>query len=267
MTFLSILTAVLYVAGSAIVAAKLFKQVRDSESRKHYLLPGFAGLICHAIVLYDSLRIGVGLDLGLFNSASLIAWVITLFLLVVNLKQPVENLAMLFLPLAALTVLLARFIPSPHVTPEVIDLALGLHILLSIAAYSLLFIAALQAILLAIQEHQLRHKKVISILNILPPLKVMEDVLFGMITTGFFCLSLSLVSGLMFVHDLFAQHLVHKTVLSLLAWVIFAILLWGRWSRGWRGIKAIRWTLGGFFTLMLAYFGTKMVLELILHRL
>ena len=70
----------------------------------------------------------------------------------------------------------------------------------------------------------------------------------------------------MFIHDLFAQHLVHKTVLSLLAWVIFAILLWGRWSRGWRGRKAIRWTLGGFFTLMLAYFGTKLVLELILHR-
>jgi len=155
---------------------------------------------------------------------------------------------------------MARFIPSHHVTPEVFDLALGLHILLSIAAYSLLSIAALQAILLAIQEHQLRHKKVISILNILPPLKVMEDVLFGMITTGFFCLSLSLVSGLMFVHDLFAQHLVHKTVLSVGAWILFAVLLWGRWRFGWRGKTAIRWTLTGFALLLLAYFGSKFVI-------
>ncbi len=183
-----------------------------------------------------------------------------------NLRKPVENLAMLFLPFAALFLLLARFTPAGPVGRTGFDLALALHILLSISAYSLLSIAALQAVLLAVQEHQLRHHGGVRILNILPPLKVMEDVLFGLIGTGFFCLSLSLVSGLMFVHDLFAQHLVHKTVLSLLAWVIFAILLWGRWSRGWRGRKAIRWTLGGFVTLMLAYYGTKLVLELILQR-
>ncbi|MCG8324344.1 MAG: cytochrome c biogenesis protein CcsA, partial [Thiotrichales bacterium] len=146
------------------------------------------------------------------------------------------------------------------------DLSLGLHILLSIAAYSLLSIAALQAILLAIQEYHFRHKKVVRILNILPPIKVMEDVLFGMIASGFFCLSLSLVSGMMFIHDLLAQHLVHKTVLSVLAWIIFGIVLWGRWSLGWRGPTAIRWTLGGFVTLMLAYFGTKLVLEIILNK-
>ncbi|MDX1519180.1 MAG: cytochrome c biogenesis protein CcsA [Gammaproteobacteria bacterium] len=266
MTSLSILAAILYVAASFRVAVCLYRQESDAGKIRHYLLPGFAGLICHFIVLYNGLRVGMDLNLGFFNAASLMCWVITLFLLIVNLKKPVENLAMLFLPFAAAFTVLAQLMPGQRITSGVFDLSLGLHILLSLAAYSLLTIAALQAVLLAIQEHQLRHKHVVQVLNILPPLKVMEDVLFGMIGTGFFCLSLSLVSGLMFIHDLFAQHLVHKTVLSLLAWVIFAILLWGRWSRGWRGVKAIRWTLGGFFTLMLAYFGSKLVLEIILDR-
>lgn len=77
-------------------------------------------------------------------------------------------------------------------------------------------------------------------------------------------LSLSLLSGWIFLEDLFAQHLVHKTLLSLVAWVVFGILLWGRHVRGWRGSKAIRWTLAGFLLLMLAFFGSKLVREFIL---
>ena len=79
-------------------------------------------------------------------------------------------------------------------------------------------------------------------------------------------LTMAIVSGAMFVEDLFGQHLAHKTVLSVIAWVILGILLWGRWRFGWRGRVAIRWSLGGFFALMLAYFGSKFVLELVLKR-
>ena len=120
--------------------------------------------------------------------------------------------------------------------------------------------------LLALQDRQLRKKRPIRIMHALPPLETMETLLFQIIGIGFFLLSLSLMSGLMFLEDIFAQHLVHKTVLSIVAWLVFAILLWGRWHFGWRGRKAIAWTLGGFVALMLAYFGTKIVLELILHR-
>jgi len=94
----------------------------------------------------------------------------------------------------------------------------------------------------------------------------MEHFLFQLIAAGFALLTLALFTGLIFVQNLFAQHLVHKTVLSLLAWLVFAVLLWGRWRFGWRGRTAIRWTLGGFASLMLAYFGSKLVLELILGR-
>ncbi|MCB1717000.1 MAG: cytochrome c biogenesis protein CcsA, partial [Candidatus Competibacteraceae bacterium] len=72
--------------------------------------------------------------------------------------------------------------------------------------------------------------------------------------------------GFLFFVDIFAQHLVHKTILSIIAWLLFGILLWGHRRYGWRGPIAVRWTLGGFIVLMLAYFGSKLVLELILQR-
>ncbi|MDD1608146.1 MAG: cytochrome c biogenesis protein CcsA, partial [Methylococcaceae bacterium] len=92
------------------------------------------------------------------------------------------------------------------------------------------------------------------------------SLLFQMLGAGVFFLSISLISGFIFVENLFAQHLVHKTVLSILAWIIFSSLLIGRSRYGWRGQLAIQWTLIGFVSLLLAYFGSKLVLELILHR-
>ena len=94
----------------------------------------------------------------------------------------------------------------------------------------------------------------------------MENLLFQMIQVGFVLLTLALLSGFIFLDNIFAQHLVHKTVLSMIAWLLFAILLWGRWHFGWRGKKAIHFTLGGFIFLMLSYFGSKIVLEIILHK-
>jgi len=79
-------------------------------------------------------------------------------------------------------------------------------------------------------------------------------------------LTLTLLSGVLFVDNLFAQHLVHKTVLSIAAWFVFGILLFGRWRWGWRGRQAVRLTLLGMIVLLLAFFGSKFVLELVLKR-
>jgi ABC-type uncharacterized transport system permease subunit len=189
---------------------------------------------------------------------------IALLMLLAAINQPIENLGIVVLPLAALALLLDQIFTSQHIL--VVDGAqnIEIHIILSLLAYSLLSIAAVQAVLLAVQDHQLRHKHPGGFMRALPPMQVMESLLFQIIAVGFFLLSLALLSGIIYLDDIFAQHLVHKTALSILAWLVFAILLFGRWQAGWRGRTAIRWTLGGFVALLLAYFGSKLVLEVIL---
>jgi ABC-type uncharacterized transport system permease subunit len=112
----------------------------------------------------------------------------------------------------------------------------------------------------------LHNRQLLHRLNLLPPLQTLEFLMFQCIGLGFFLLSLSLISGFIFLDDLFAQHLAHKTILSIIAWIVIAILLWGRYYSGWRGRTAIRYVFTSFILLMLAYFGSKVVLELILHR-
>ncbi len=263
----SIAAIILYLAAASRLAVALFYTPHGGQNAKIQTISvGMLAIILHGAVLYHIVVTGSGLNLGFFNALSLVAWMVALALLGAAIAKPLENLAIILLPLAALSIVLEMRFPTTHILPDSAPMGLRIHVLLSVLAYSLLTIGAFQALLLALQDRQLRKKRPIRIMHALPPLETMETLLFQIIGIGFFLLSLSLMSGLMFLEDIFAQHLVHKTVLSIVAWLVFAILLWGRWHFGWRGRKAIAWTLGGFVALMLAYFGTKIVLELILHR-
>ncbi len=228
------------------------------------ILVGLAGhtLLLEATVLGRE----EGLRLGLFEAASLIAWVVVLILLLTSIRRPLENLGIILLPVAALLVGIQPWAPPPQAITTAGEWHLTLHILLSTGAYSLIMLAVAQALLLYYQERALRQRQPGGLIRALPPLQSMELLLFQLIIGGFFLLSLALVSGLLFVEDLFAQHLVHKTVLSIAAWLTFAVLLWGHWRHGWRGRTAVRWTLGGATFLILAYFGSKLVLEVLLQR-
>src|SRR5690606_34400450 len=115
-------------------------------------------------------------------------------------------------------------------------------------------------IILAIQEKQLRHKNAGGLLRKLPPLQTMEKALFQLLNAGFILLTLGLITGFVFVDDFIDQHVAHKTVLSIIAWLVFAGLLWGRMQYGWRSQTAVKWTLSGFGFLLLAYVGSKLVL-------
>ncbi len=230
------------------------------------MFSGFIAVTMHAIVLYEATFIGQGLNLGFFNTFSLLGWMVALFVMLSSLYRPLENLLVLLFPFAALALTFSVLIPEQRILSDSLTLGLRIHILLSITAYSLLTVSALQALLLAFQERLIATKQISKVINILPPLQVMEQLLVQIIVLGFFLLSLSLASGLMFLSDMFSQNLVHKTVLSILAWIIYGILICGRWLAGWRGKRITRWALGGFFTLLLAYIGTKFVLELVLQR-
>ena len=124
----------------------------------------------------------------------------------------------------------------------------------------------LTAVVLAIKERALRRRTATTSMRNVVSVETLETLLFGAIGSGFVALSLAIFSGLFYVENMFAQHLAHKTVLTIAAWVLFAVLLFGRWRFGWRAQTAVRWTLGGFFVLLLAYFGSRLVLEVLLDR-
>lgn len=265
--FLSFAAIALYLAAAARTGFVLLRADHGGPpSRAPALGLGYAALMLHALTLYHGIVTGTGLNLSVFNAASLVAWVVALLLLVAALSRPIENLAIVLLPVAALAIALDQVFPGHRIVQGDRLAGLELHIALSIVAYSILTIAAIQALMLDFAERRLRDKRPALVLHFLPPLHTMEELLFQLISVGLFVLSLGLLSGFMFVEDLFAQHLVHKTVLSLIAWLIFAVLLWGRRYFGWRGRKAARYTVAGFVMLMLGFFGSNVVLELVLHR-
>jgi ABC-type uncharacterized transport system permease subunit len=121
---------------------------------------------------------------------------------------------------------------------------------------------------MAVIERRLHDARVTQVLQKLPPLLTMEALLFRIIWAGFILLTLSLASGIVFSEEVFGKPapFTHKTVFGVMSWAIFAALLCGRHIYGWRGRMAVRWTLAGFLTLVLAYIGSRFVLEIILGR-
>lgn len=264
---LSLTAVVLYLAATLVAVQHFKKLAAGADSDKRLLLWLWGGaLLAHGAVLSQRVLTLHGVNLAFFNALSIVAALIVAIVLLTAIKRPVENLAFIVLPGAALCLALDQVMPAQLIIAEPADSALQIHILISLVAYSLLTIAALQALVLALQDRQLHNHRPGGIMRALPPLQWMEHLLFQLIAAGFALLTLALITGFVFLQNIFAQHLVHKTVLSIAAWAVFAVLLWGRWRFGWRGRAAIQCTLGGFFVLMLAYFGSKLVLELILHR-
>ncbi len=261
------LVAALYVVTGGLLGVRLSRGGMEKPlSKVGPMVVGWGAVLLHGAILVQTVLQSGGINLGFFNALSCTGWLMAAVLLAVALARPVENLGIILLPFSAATVLLALIFPSQRLVADSHQWPLELHILLSILAYSLLALAAVQAILLAVQDRRLHNRQPGGFVRGIPPLITMESMLFQMIGAGFILLSLALASGFLFLEDILAQSLVHKTVLSLIAWSVFGILLWGRWRFGWRGRTAIRWTLIGFVTLVLAYFGSKLVLELVLKR-
>jgi ABC-type uncharacterized transport system permease subunit len=250
-----------------ILGAYAVIQVSQKKSLNlFYFFSGITLALCvHAIGIYGISVKPNGIQLSFFTVASQIFWVINTTVLLSSLKKPVHNLFIFLLPLSSLAVIATLL---SHSQSSILELnnELASHVILSIIAYSLLTIATLQAVLLAYQNRQLKTKAGLHSLRYLPPLQTMETLLFEFLLVGEILLTLSILSGFIFLENIFAQHLVHKTFFSIAAWFVYAFLLIGKHKLGWRGNTAIRWTLAGFVFLMLAYFGSKLVLELILHR-
>lgn len=255
--------AVLYLLLGVYLARQLI--VQKSMNLPTLFLGIGSALLFHAIGLYGISVKPDGIQLSFFTVSSQIFWVINAIVLVSSLKKEIHNLFIFLLPCSALAVV-TTLISNSNSTILQLNYSLASHVILSIIAYSLLTIATLQAVLLSYQNRHLKSRTGLHYLRFLPPLQTMEALLFEFLVVGEILLTLSILSGFVFLDNIFAQHLVHKTTFSIAAWFVYAFLLLGKYKLGWRGNTAIRWTLAGFLFLMLAYFGSKLVLEIILHR-
>jgi len=227
-----------------------------------------APLALHTWLVYDVLwataepRFGFGQALSIMLwLAVIIYWIESRFRELEGMQAPVLALAALCVPLPALFPGLAS--PSAGHPAE-----FRLHLALAMIAYGMFTIAALHALLMTLMERRLHGGALVGPLAALPPLLTMERLLFRVILVGFAFLTLTLATGIAFSETLFgrAMKFDHKTVFAIASWFIFAALLAGRYFYGWRGRTALRWTLAGFVALLLAYIGSRFVLEVILGR-
>lgn len=228
-----------------------------------WLASGLA-LVLHGVWHVLAWRATGAPDMHFFAALSLTALGMAGLTTVLGMAGRMQALGVVVFPLAAL--LLVSYAAHGVGTPQPLDWRLQLHAWSALLAYATLGIAALLAVLLWLQERALRLRQLHVWLRALPPLVQLEALLFRTISVGFALLTLTLLTGVLFVEDFLAQHLLHKTVLSALSWLAFGVLLLGRWRWGWRGRVAVRWTLVAMSLLVLAFFGSKFVLELVLQR-
>lgn len=260
-------TILFYALTFVLILWRIHRVSDGGQSDKRGLMLILWGIACilHALHLYPQTFTQHGVNLTFYNAVSIVLFLISALILILSVTKKREFLGLFVLPIVvagiALTILKYEVVASTSSLH-----GLQLHIVTSLFAFSVLTISALQSILLFTQDRHLRKHNLGGITRALPPLHDTEKFLFQTISVGFVLLSIALATGFVFLDDMFEQHLAHKTILSIVAWIVFALLLGGRWQFGWRGPVAMRWTLGGFGFLILAYLGSKFVQELILHR-
>ncbi|WP_373745909.1 inner membrane protein YpjD [Neisseria dentiae] len=221
------------------------------------------GAVLFLPVLHDRVLV-----MGFGYSVSLIVWLMLMMYCLGSFFYNLRGLQLLLYPCAALSLLLAAVFPGKFTGYQISDWPFMLHIGASLLAYGLFGIVTLLAVLVLLLNRNLHKKKFSPLVSFLPPLLSLEKLMFQGIWAGFLLLTYSVISGTFFAEAVFGKPfaLTHKSVFGILSWLIYGGLLLKHGITAWRGKKAAVWTIIGFVSLMLAYVGSKFVLEIILHR-
>jgi ABC-type uncharacterized transport system permease subunit len=239
-----------------------------------------AALVLHTVLLYLDLFAADDFRFGFGHALSVTLWLAVLIYWVESFFVNLEGMPALVLPVAAVCVVLPAIFPGLEPPKYASGIEFRAHMMLALLAYSFFTIAALHAALMALLEGRLHRDRaakrreghgagpLAGALASLPPLLTLEQLLFRILALGFVLLTLTLATGAIFSEEVFGRafRFNHKTLFAVVSWFIFAALLVGRWRWGWRGRKALRWTLAGFVALLLAYVGSRFVLEVVLSR-
>ena len=228
-----------------------------------------AALVIHGVGLYFAIFSDIGMRFSFSFALSLMMWLAVLIYWLESFMARMEGMQPMVLPLAAVCTALPAAFPQVHLIAHANATGFKLHFLAGMLAYSLLTLSALHAIFMGFTEQALHSRSLKRSLSSLPPLLTMESLLFKMLLIGFILLTLTVGSGVFFSEAVFGKpfSVDHKTLFAFASWGIFATLLIGRHAWGWRGKRALRWTLAGFSLLILAYIGSRFVAEVVLGRI
>lgn len=253
----------LYIAASGVIVNGLFHHQGPNRRLSFVLVSVAIGL--HLIILNGDIFIEPGQNMSMLNVASLISWLISVTMLAASFSLPNTILLPVVFSFTGLLVVLNSIVPDTHIMHINVQPALLVHISLALFAYAVLGIALLYALQLSYINMRLKEKNASLLHSSLPPLMAVEGILFKLLLVGTTLLTLSLVSGFMFLGDMFAKEQAHKTVLSIMAWIVFTGVVVGHFKFGWRGKPIIGATIVGSVLLTLAYFGSRFVKEIILN--
>ncbi len=251
---LALVTAAAYALGAAVAS-------RNAGRRSHLAMaPAWA---LHAVTIAWS-QLGSAPHFGFAAALSMTAWlVLTIYALERELFPQMRTRWALG-ALGGATVLLAALFPGRPLH-GMASPWMPLHLTLGIACYGLFAAAVAHAWLMSRAERQMRQA---MHLNSSLPLLTLERLTFRFVRWGFALLSATLIAGWLFSEQLYGRAWLwdHKAVFSILAWITFAVLLLGRARFGWRGRSAVRVLYAGAMLLLLAYVGSRFVLEVVLGR-
>jgi ABC-type uncharacterized transport system permease subunit len=224
-------------------------------------------VLAHAAIAFRLIFQTQGVNLSFAVSLSLIGLLLAVWSWASGLLMPVPGMASRTLPIVAVSVILPVLLPTPHWLPYATDIVASAHLVVAFLAFALIVIAAVQAAALLALEQDLRRGLAGSSASA-PPVLTLERWLFGLIAIGFALLTATLASGVIFSESLLGRPIqfTHKTLFAGLAWLLFGVLLAGRWRWGWRGRNALRWVVIGSLLLLIGYTGSKFVLEILLGR-
>tara|TARA_R110001583_G_scaffold69129_8_gene196244 strand:+ start:1861 stop:2652 length:792 start_codon:yes stop_codon:yes gene_type:complete len=262
MDYLAFISGIFYLVAVVVASKQLFTPRKTHANT--FLIPIGIALFTHAIWLYQNVLMAEGQNLQILNVVSLVTFIISLLSTIANKRLNTGVLLPVAYGFTIINFIAVTHLPSHFITHLEMHPQVGSHIIFALLAYSILSIASLFALQLAYLDHRLKsHKLPLTKIN-MPPIMTLEKTLFQFIFIGFILLSCTLLTGFIFLEDMFAQGKAHKAILSMIAWVIYGILLWGHFKQGWRGRLTVYITIVGSSLLTLAYFGSRFVREIIL---
>lgn len=226
-------------------------------------------LLAHAALVWLPVAESQTFPGGFAYALSVVAWLMLTLYWGGSFFYPLKGLQLLLYPLAAVAMVAAAVLPQDAGGGFAVgNLPLMLHVAVSLLSYGLFGIAALLALLVLLLDRELHRHRFSPLVSFLPPLLSLEKLMFQSMLWGFALLTVSAASGTVFSEAVFGKAVEwsHKSVFGLSAWVIYGLILLLHRTRRWRGRRAAWWSLAGFASLMLAYIGSKFVLQIVLQR-